>query len=325
MTTEPPTTSVGSSPIVHRLTAGSGRSTEMDTSSPSGNESEHGTRLYCVISHFSHDDPVVYPGRPGAAHAHMFWGNTETNAYSTGRSLMASGNSSCEGGINNRSSYWAPALFNQADEVVIPETVFVYYKSFGGPGFDRSTIQPIPAGLEMLASRDVPNSGPWNFTVGGSSSVNLNVSFPVCVQVDRNGSPVLASADNVSHLSYATNGGTSNSCPASHPYRIPQLIYVLRYDIPFSSGWSLASDTSSSQKGESLHADYIAAWDPATMDHLVDCNILAKRNCSFYGGRGQLPERFLAPDGTQIYSSGVELAPQADRTPFGIAIGRFTP
>lgn len=298
----------------------------MDTSSPPGPEAEHGTRIYCVISHFSHDDPIVHPNRPGAAHAHMFWGNTETDAASTGSSLRASGNSSCEGGTNNRSAYWTPALFNSSAEVVLPETVFVYYKTFGGPGFERSTIQPIPNGLEMLATPEVRNAHSSSFRVGGGgNSVEILVSFPPCLQVDRNGSPVLSSADNISHLSYATGANSPNSCPSSHPYRIPMVIYSLRYDVPFASNWSLASDTGSDQKGDSLHADYVAAWDPATMDAVVECNILARRNCSFSGGRGQLPERFVSPEGQTIYTSSVTLAAGADRTPFGSRIAPFAP
>ncbi len=310
--------------MVHRLTGGSGGSTQIDTSSPVGDVSQHGVRVYCAISHFSHDDPIVFPGQPGAAHAHMFWGNTEADYASTAADLMTTGNSSCEGGITNRSSYWIPALFNDRSEVVLPESVFVYYKSFGGPAFDRTTIRPIPAGLQMLATRAVPNSGDYHFRVGGSSSiVELHVAFPECVQVDAAGRPVLSSTDNVSHLSYAGAGGPSG-CPSSHPYRIPQLSYVVRFAVPFASDWSLASDHGPGAKGHSLHADYIAAWDAASMASITDCVVVAKRNCDFAGGRGQLPERFLAPDGTVVYRSSVELDDNTDRTPFGSSIPKMS-
>ncbi|MFK8080534.1 MAG: hypothetical protein AB8B97_09640, partial [Granulosicoccus sp.] len=57
-------------------------------------------------------------------------------------------------------------MFNEQNEAVVPENIFVYYKSFGStPGFDRNTISPIPNGLQMLANQNVPNSGPWNFRV----------------------------------------------------------------------------------------------------------------------------------------------------------------
>ncbi|MEM7326062.1 MAG: DUF1996 domain-containing protein, partial [Actinomycetota bacterium] len=319
--TTPPTTTPPAAPRaarVYRITNGSGGSTAMDASSPIEDISAHGVRIYCVISHFSHDDPIVYPGQAGAAHAHMFWGNTTTDHNSTGSSLMATGNSSCEGGTNNRSSYWIPSLHNDRGEAVLPESVFVYYKSFGGPDFDRRTIRPIPAGLEMLATRSVRGAADYHFGAGGTASeVELKVSFPECVAVDRGGRPVLSSRDNVSHLSYAGAGGPSG-CPSSHPYRIPQVTYVVRFAVPMNSNWSLSSDHhGAGPKGHSLHGDYVAAWDPATMDIITDCVIVGRRNCGFAGGRGQLSERFTAPDGTRIYQSSVDLTDGADRTPLG--------
>ncbi len=276
-----------------------------------------------MTSHFSHDDPVVFPGRSGASHAHMYWGNTGADAHSTGESLASSGNSSCEGGTTNRSSYWMPALFNSADEAVIPESIFVYYKSFGGPGFQRSTIQPIPSGLEMLATTDIRGAGEWAFRYGGNDDgIEMKIRFPECIAVDGGGRPVLASGDNISHLSYATENGTASGCPSSHPYRIPTVSYVVRFDVAFNSGWYLASDESTATKGRSLHADYVAAWDASAMDELVECTIRARRSCEF-PGRGQLPERFLAPDGSRIYQYSVLLEPDADRTPFGTRIRKF--
>jgi len=321
---------------MHRITIGTSRRSPMDTSSETVAEQAHGTRLYCPVSHFSYDDPVVHPGEPSAAHLHMFWGNTQTNAFSTTESLLRSGNASCEGGLNNKSAYWAPAVFNEQDEVVLPESIFVYYKSFSTTsGFDRNSIMPIPNGLEMLANLDVSNSGPWNFRVdsslvNGRQLLQFVISFPVCLQVDGNGSPVLSSGDNVSHLSYSVaSRETSGDCPASHPYRIPQLIYILRYDVPTNSGWYLASDHNAGAQGSSLHADYIAAWDEQTMDRIVLCNRESKASCGFISeengqllGRTQLAERFLSPEGVALYSDSTTLLPGTDRTPFGTSLGK---
>lgn len=283
-------------------------------------ESSHGTRVYCPVSHFAHDDPIVNPGVAGGSHLHMFWGNTGADADSTTTSLLNSGRSTCEGGINNRSAYWIPALFNENDEVVLPNRVITYYKSFGVP--DRSTIQPIPDGLQMLANGDVAGSGPWNFTIGVSNhgdspGVSLGVRFPTCLAVDGNGQPILSSADNVSHLSYRSSGA-ANACPASHPYRIAGLSYSIDFPVDPDSDWYLASDGNGA-KGSSLHGDYFAAWDDATMDALTDCN-RESRNCDFAGGRGQLPERFFGPDGQQIYVGSLTLAPGVDTTPFGTTL-----
>ena len=54
-------------------------------------------RNYCDFSHMNYDDPIVYPGQPGAAHLHSFFGNTGVNARTTTGSLRTSGNGTCWG------------------------------------------------------------------------------------------------------------------------------------------------------------------------------------------------------------------------------------
>ena len=309
----------GSAAPILAITRGAVGSTVMDVGAIVG-ETSHGTRIYCPVSHFAYDDPVVRPGEPNASHLHMFWGNTGADAFSTGESLLNSGRSTCEGGLNNRSSYWMPAFFNSQDEVVLPDRLISYYKSFGVP--DRSTIEPIPNGLQMLANQDIVGSGPWNFpvttgTVAGQPAVALQVQFPTCLQVNGTGQPVLSSPDNISHLAYGTPG-QPNACPTSHPYRIPGLIYIAHFAVDPASDWYLASDMGG-PKGASLHADYIAAWDESVMDDLTRCNIEA-RDCDMAGGRSQLPQRFQAPDGAQVYLDSTTVAPQVDRTPFGATL-----
>jgi len=319
------------------ITQGTARSTALDTSSPMVDEPFHGTRIYCPVSHFSYDDPVVHPGRPGAAHLHVFWGNTATDAFSTLESLFSDGLSSCEGGLNNKSAYWMPAMFNEQHEVVLPESVVAYYKSFGStPGFDRNSIMPIPNGLEMLANASVKHSGPWNFVIepeshNGQQLLRIKLLFPQCLQVDTNGNPILSSPDNISHLSYSSGSGANSAdCPVSHPYRIPQLSYNARYRIPVNSGWYLSSDASAETQGQSLHGDYIAAWDDTTMNRIVKCNRESRRECQFIGfdengrpiTRTQLPERFLSPDGEKVYATSFNLSETTDRTPFGKSLKR---
>ena len=92
-------------------------------SEPSGN-----FRTICSFSHLSFDDPIVYPGQPGLSHLQMFFGNTLTDAYSTYQSLRTTGGGTCQGGPVNRSAYWAPALLNAAGQVLVPDTMIVYYK-----------------------------------------------------------------------------------------------------------------------------------------------------------------------------------------------------
>lgn len=62
-------------------------------------------RTFCQFSHLSYDDPIIFPGQPGKSHLHMFFGNTDTNANSTIKSIINTGGSTCDGGPLNRTSY----------------------------------------------------------------------------------------------------------------------------------------------------------------------------------------------------------------------------
>ncbi|MFT4283523.1 MAG: discoidin domain-containing protein, partial [Protaetiibacter sp.] len=70
----------------------------------------HEFQANCTFSHILPDDPIVFPGQPGASHSHTFVGNTSTNAFSTPETLLASGDSTCTVPQDD-SSYWFPTLF----------------------------------------------------------------------------------------------------------------------------------------------------------------------------------------------------------------------
>ena len=99
-------------------------------------------RTSCEFSHFAYDDPLLFPNQPGRAHLHMFFGNTDVNAYSTYDTLANSGSSTCNGQEANRSGYWVPAMIDGDGMVRIPERIVAYYKGYG------------------LANGECPNCGP---------------------------------------------------------------------------------------------------------------------------------------------------------------------
>ena len=95
-------------------------------------------RMDCIHDHFAWDDPVVAPGKPGGnAHLHDFFGNWNTDAFSTYHSLRASGNgSSCPGGPLNRTGYWTPALIDPVlNRAVTYDGATVYYKYLQSAGY----------------------------------------------------------------------------------------------------------------------------------------------------------------------------------------------
>jgi len=303
--------------VVTRGTAGS------SMPAPQGGKSnldEHGFRFFCVPSHFSYDDPVVYPGEVGRAHLHMFFGNLNVDAKSTSESIVNSGRTSCDGGITNRSAYWIPALFNEDDEVVLPRLINNYYKSWVS---DRSQLRPIPPGLQILANGQVPGSSgvvvsrrpeeTWGASIRVTSHDGLTVEilFPDCIAVDSSGNPILTSPGGTGHVAYS-----SGRCPRSHPYNIPQLTQIVNWNnVPFESGWYLASDMNKALKGQSVHADYMAGWTPETARIMSDCVRDGYKECG-PGLHTQWQDQFFAPNGARVYdffkiADGVDPTPDA--------------
>ena len=58
---------------------GSG-SLNIESTSDRGSSSDIGAfRIPCAYSHMAFNDPIVYPGQPGRAHLHTFFGNTASH------------------------------------------------------------------------------------------------------------------------------------------------------------------------------------------------------------------------------------------------------
>ena len=141
---------------------------EQDFPTPEGGQNRTG----CEFSHFAYDDPLVYPGQPGKAHLHMFFGNTDVNAFSSYDTLINSGSSTCNGMELNRTGYWVPAMFDGNGNVRIPERVVVYYK---GEGLSRGASIPYPDGAAMIANQ----TGDVNTINNGLGGADGKFSF-VC-------------------------------------------------------------------------------------------------------------------------------------------------
>ena len=252
-------------------------------------------RMACAYSHFSYDDPIVFPGQPGKSHLHMFFGNTAVDAHTTTNSLVNSGGGSCNGFELNRSGYWTPAVLDGKGNIVVPDQIILYYKTK-----DPSSTVGMPQGLKMIAGNPRNESFTANQRLGwscggsgtsynksnripnncGSDPVNAYIQFPFCWD-GRN----LDSSDHISHMAYVND---NQSCPSSHPVRLPQISILLYFPAGNTSGWYLSSDRSNgfnTGPGATLHADWFGGWNEQAMDLWIDGCIRASRNCS-YGQTG---------------------------------------
>lgn len=281
---------------------------------PGGGES----RFFCGVSHIDYGpdhpdfptigwDPIVAPGGT-SGHSHTFWGNVDTNPDTTTRAHLRDGDggSTCMGGAMNKSAYWVPTLLDAAGEPVVPDNIFVYYKR-GYWGQDASSIQPLPEGLKMISTPELPNGvrqTGWGCTglntssdflpllpgSCGTSHVTASILFQQCwdgVNLD--------SADHRSHMAHPIGPYNATSCPASHPVMLPQITAHVQYSVPAGgnlAGWQLSSDVANGlPAGLGLHGDFLEAWDSELHARGVNNCIRAERDC----GVGYLNDGLFRP------------------------------
>jgi hypothetical protein len=232
-------------------------------------------QAHCTGFHRAADDPIVFPGLPGASHDHTFWGNTTTRADSTLTTLDA-GSTTCEP-AQDRSAYWIPTLL-KAGRAVSPTEVTVYY---GTNLKDYTKLQPFPRGLRMIVGDAKKQTGDGDshfFCSGKSAGRTADGVWPVCTSAGSHlvryilfpecwDGVHLDSPDHKAHMAFGVAGGV---CPASHPVPVPTLVYVLSYPDQLSqdpTGITLASGSI-----YSLHADFFNAWQQDALAQRVrDC------------------------------------------------------
>ena len=276
-------------------------------------------RFLCAPSHLSYDDPVVHPGKPGAAHLHQFFGNTKAGANSTYESLRTSGDSTCTS-ILNRSAYWMPALLDGQGSALVPNWVAVYYKRrpasdvwFANNG-NAATI--IPRGLRYVfgnpdnpsavtfkclnSSTLVETKGSMSQALGQCSagdSFYVSIKSPDCWDGKN-----LDSADHRSHMAYEVREGGRNYCPASHPYVIATFTMTVQWDVlagDMPALWRFSSDMNGAVPGSSFHADWFGAWEDSVLKTWHENCIDKLLNCSDgdLGNGTQLKRNPLYPSG----------------------------
>ncbi len=244
-------------------------------------------RISCTDSHRIADDPIVYPGQPGASHMHEFTGSWSTNAHSTEAQMRASGHTCGEDG--DTAGYWTPTM-HRPDGTLIRKVVTTAY--YVGTHKDHTKIVPFPPGLKMIAdmstslehgsgyhcgnSRTPTSDVPVGYiptcptenkdriaypTLPEDTRVEAKIVFPDCMK----SLSILDSSDHRSHMAYSIP--STKSCPASHPVSVPRLNLKQIYetfggpDITLSSG-----------APETYHADFWNTWEQPKLDEFV-------RNC----------------------------------------------
>ncbi|XVV10683.1 DUF1996 domain-containing protein [Actinoplanes sp. CA-131856] len=241
-----------------------------DTNPPT---THHEFQANCSVSRSNlNDDPIVFPGLPGASHSHTFMGNTTTYAGTTLATLKAGGTSCITPG--DKTGYWMPTLLNGDTAVQPIGRQVIYYKS---GVIDYRSVRPFPAGLRYVVGspqatlddfRNSPgavegfecgdSSFNWDIpaTCAAGTQLNARMQAPSCWDGLHLDTP-----DHKSHMAYPVLG----VCPADHPVAVPM--------IEFKMAWPVSGDMRnvrfSSGRGYSFHYDVFNAWDAPTLAALT--------------------------------------------------------
>jgi hypothetical protein len=243
----------------------------------------------CTYSHSFKDDPIVFPGLPGASHMHSFLGNRSTNANTTTESLMANTASSC-GPALDHSAYWIPTLY-QNGVAIEPRGVTVYY---GSRLQDPTKTVPFPQGFRMIAGdakRQVatPSGAPgqfWCAGPGGEIGRRADGNWRVCAQTANLTFQLTFQdcwdgihLDSPDHKSHVTTNTVNGQCGGAFPVAIPNVSFVIDYNTHGSAaGYTLASGMASS-----MHGDNFFAWDNVALGQRVKDCIVQKAKCNTAG------------------------------------------
>jgi len=255
-------------------------------------------RADCQYSHSLADDPIVFPGLPGASHMHSFVGNKAVNAGTAAGDLMKFTATTCKP-AQDHSAYWVPTLYDNATGKPVETTGFrVYYRSRMS---SSAGLLPLPNGLRMIAgdakkSQPTPRgaqsqfycafygpgdldgiarstNGNWPIC-GEPATLHFMLQFPDCWDGKHLDSP--------NHKDHVANG-SGNGCPASHPVKIPAITFDIQYGAKGSTaGYYLSSDKEG-KSASSMHGDAFVMWDAETMNKRTKNCLLQRRTCDNNG------------------------------------------
>jgi hypothetical protein len=213
----------------------------------------------CDFSHRASDDPIVFPGKPGAAHSHDFFGNESTDANSTYESMLKAG-TTCTRPLDT-AGYWMPTV-RWNGQILKPDRAVFYYRAGGK---DHRKVKPFEGGLKMITDshikwrcgrRNDSDRAPRRCT---NNVLGVRFTFPDC----SNGK--LDSHDHMAHMAYAERIHGEIRCPHSHPIPVPVLVMNVTFPLPTSRGPVRLS----SGGPATAHADFFNAWNQGELRRLV--------------------------------------------------------
>ncbi len=246
-------------------------------------------RTGCGFSHQQQVDPIVSPMQT-SEYMNDFFGNTSTSAVPDYEQML-SGSTSCSFS-ENTAAYWLPALKAPSGGFVTPDGVELYYRA--RPLDYRFGTNYFPPNFMMVAGGlQAPDTAAY-WTCDGESDTGYadrkieipdcrgvqqewliaHVFFPSCWDGEN-----IDSDDHRKHVTYGLDGqgnpssSNSETCPASHPYKLPQLDLRVTYPIKDGTGHAFANGS------EIPQASFWNTWQQDALESLINDCLRTGTNC----------------------------------------------
>ncbi len=240
-------------------------------------------RVRCAYDHSAMDDPIMFPGRPGASHMHDFFGSLDTNALSRLRSMRNAGTSCTLEG--DTAGYWAPAVYRNGVKIDpegqgptgVDVRTLIYYSNNLDPSYNLEVPRPdlriIAGNGHAMSYSENPALGKeiyWGCSDNSNDELKpktppascptgiiaLHIGFPNCWDGK------LTHDNDTSHLVYPKRGGI---CPAPFTHALPRVVMRLEYPVGLKTG----TITLASGPLYTAHGDFWNTWNGRALTNVI--------------------------------------------------------